>query len=187
MGRKGGNGAAMMYSQLNAEERFLIASLRTYGISLPQIAVVLKRHRSTVWREVRRNCAPYDGGYRSERAHERAGARRKRSRRNRRFGRPELSRVEQLLRKKWSPEQIAGHLRRNRELSISHETIYQHVWRDLRAGGSLHLHLRQNRKRQFRKRYRSYDSRGRLAGKRHISERPAAVVRKQKQNRTLGD
>ena len=52
----------MMYSQLNAGERFLIASLRTYGITLPQIAVILNRHRSTVWREVRRNAAPYDGG-----------------------------------------------------------------------------------------------------------------------------
>jgi transposase, IS30 family len=164
-----------IYCQLNAEERFTIASLRMYGISVPQIAAVIKRHRSTVWREVRRNCAPYDGGYRSARAHERAGARRKRSRRNRRFGPAELKQVEQLLQKKWSPEQIAGHLRKAGELRISHETIYQHVWRDLRAGGSLHLHLRQNRKRRFRKRYRSYDSRGRLAGKRHISERPAVI------------
>jgi hypothetical protein len=66
MGRKGGRGAAMMYRQLNAQERFTtIASLRTLGISLPEIAAVLKRHRSTVWREVGRNCAPYDGGYRS--------------------------------------------------------------------------------------------------------------------------
>ena len=37
-------------------------------------------------------------------------------------------------------------------------------------------HLRGARKRRFRKRYRSYDSRGRLAGKRHISERPAQVL-----------
>ena len=49
-----------------------------------------------------------------------------------------------------------------------------HVWRDLRNGGSLHTHLRGARK-QRRKRYRSYASRGRLAGKRMIHERPAAV------------
>jgi len=47
-----------------------------------------------------------------------------------------------------------------------------HVWREKRAGGELWRHLRQAGK-QRRKRYGAYDSRGRLAGKRHISERPA--------------
>lgn len=164
----------MRYHQLGAEERFLIAALRVQGVSLPGIAAVLKRHRSTVWREVRRNAATYDGFYRSARAHERAGARRKRSRRNLRFGCAELGRVEELLKAKWSPEQVAGHLRRAGELAISHETIYRHIWRDLRAGGTLHAHLRSARK-QCRKRYGRYDSRGRLAGKRMISERPASV------------
>jgi hypothetical protein len=32
------------------------------------------------------------------------------------------------------------------ELAISHETIYRHVWRDLKAGGTLHAHLRCARK-----------------------------------------
>ncbi len=165
----------MNYQQLSAEERFLIAAFRSQGEALPEIARVLGRHRSTIWREVRRNCAPYDGGYRSRRAHQRAHARRWRSRRNQQFGKAELGRVEELLRQEWSPEQVAGYLRRQGELSISHETIYRHVWRDLAAGGTLHLHLRGARK-QCRKRYGRYDSRGRLAGKRMISERPAGVA-----------
>ena len=165
---------SMNYHQLTAEERFLIAALRTHWIGIPEIAAILGRHRSTVWRELQRNAAPYDGGYRSARAHERAGARRKRSRRNSRFGSSEFARVEALLKEKWSPEQIAGHLERSGELAISHETIYRHVWRDFHRGGLLHRQLRGARK-QARKRYRSYDSRGRLAGKRHISEHPAAV------------
>jgi IS30 family transposase len=86
--------------------------------------------------------------------------------------------VEELLREEWSPEQVAGYLGRTRQLSISHETIYRHVWRDLKAGGSLHAHLRGARK-QCRKRYGRYDSRGRLAGKRMIGERPAVVERRQ--------
>ena len=162
------------YHQLSAEERVQIATLRYQNFSLPQIARALGRHRSTIWREVQRNRAPYDGGYRSARAHERAVARRKRSRRNQQFGRAELSRVETLLRQQWSPEQVAGYLRGQGEFSISHETIYRHVWRDLRRGGNLHLQLRGAPK-QRRKRYGRYDSRGRLAGKRHISERPAVV------------
>lgn len=164
----------MKYQQLSAEERFLIAALRAHWISIPDIAAVLNRHRSTVWRELKRNAAPYDGGYRSARAHERAGARRKRSRRNRHFIPEQLARVEALLKEKWSPEQIAGFLRKAGEFSISHETIYRHVRRDRTRGGSLHRHLRGAAK-QARKRYRSRDFRGRLAGKRHISERPAAA------------
>ncbi len=69
---------------------------------------------------------------------------------------------------------MAGHLRAQGEFSISHETIYRHGWRDLRRGGSLHVQMRAARK-QRRKRYGRYDSQGRLAGKRHLSERPAAV------------
>lgn len=57
---------------------------------------------------------------------------------------------------------------------MSHETIYQYIWRDKAAGGQLWRHLRQASKRR-RKRYNAYDSRGRLAGKRHISERPKIV------------
>lgn len=168
----------MSYRQLSAEERVQIATLRYQSFSLPRIAQVLGRHRSTIWREIRRNRAPYDGGYRSARAHERTGARRKRSRRNQQFGQVQLARVESLLREQWSPEQIAGHLKRGGEFAISHETIYRHVWRDHRAGGSLYHHLRGAYK-QRRKRYGRYDSRGRLAGKRHISERPASVESRQ--------
>jgi IS30 family transposase len=78
------------------------------------------------------------------------------------------------LREKWSPEQVSGRLRTERQLLISHETIYRHIWADKRAGGTLHTHLRGARK-KCRKRYGHYDSRGRLAGKRLISERPAIV------------
>ena len=164
----------MKYHQLNAEERIVIATLHRQGLPLGRIAQELQRHRSTVWRELERNRSPYDGWYRSARAHERAVARRRRSRRNQQFEPAHLARVEHLLRAQWSPEQVAGHLRRHGEFRISHETIYRHIWRDHRAGGTLHQQLRGARK-QRRKRYGRYDSRGRLAGKRLIGERPAAV------------
>jgi IS30 family transposase len=155
----------------------VLAALRTLGLSQAEIARELGRHRSTVGRELKRNCAPYDGGYRSRRAHQRAHARRYRSRRNSQFDRAQWGRVEELLREEWSPEQVSGYLGRTKELAISHETIYRHVWRDWKAGGTLHAHLRGARK-QCRKRYGRYDSRGRLAGKRMIGERPAVVERR---------
>lgn len=170
----------MNYRQLNAEERSVLAALRTLGLSNAEIARQLGRHRSTVGRELQRNAAPHDGWYRSRRAHQRAHARRWRSRRNSQFGAAEWTRVETLLRQEWSPEQVAGYLGRQGELTISHETIYRHIWRDRERGGSLHLHLRCAQK-QCRKRYGRHASRGRLAGKRMIGERPAAI---EKRNRT---
>jgi IS30 family transposase len=85
--------------------------------------------------------------------------------------------VERKLKEDWSPEQISGHLRLHGELSISHETIYIHVWRDKEAGGHLYRHLRCSPKLR-RKRHNSYDSRGRLAGKRHLSERPPHIEKR---------
>ncbi|CAN5647562.1 hypothetical protein BH23GEM9_BH23GEM9_32810 [soil metagenome] len=70
--------------------------------------------------------------------------------------------------------QIAGRLRRDKLLAINHETIYRYIWYDKRLGGSLYLLLRGSRKKKW-KRYRSYDSRGRMRGKRLISERPAGA------------
>jgi len=85
--------------------------------------------------------------------------------------------VRKLLRKKWSPEQIVGYLRKNYQRCFSHETLYQYIWRNKALGGNLWTHLRCAQK-QRRKRYRAYDSRGRLATKRHISERPKSVEAK---------
>ena len=132
----------MSYRQLTAEERVIIATLHGQGFSDASIGKELGRHRGTVWRELARNRTPHGGFHRVRRAHERTVARRRRSRRNAHFGPTELARVDTLLRGQWSPEQVSGHLRRAGELSISHETIYRHVWRDRRAGGGLHEHLR---------------------------------------------
>jgi IS30 family transposase len=164
----------MTYCQLTSGERYMLAALRKQGFNQSEIARSLDRHRSTISREVRRNSSRLDGHYRPSKAQERTQGRRSRSRRNLRFTAQDFAQVDELLCQQWSPEQVAGHLDRVGRLNISHETIYRHVWRDKREGGLLYTHLRGARKRR-RKRYGSYDSRGRLAGKRPISERPAAV------------
>ena len=164
----------MTYRQLSPEERYMLAALRRQGLNQTQIAHSMGRHRSTICREVGRNSTRADGRYRAFTAQERTQGRRSRSRRNLRFSAEDFALVDGLLCRQWSPEQVSGHLRLMNLLSISHETIYRHIWRDKRRGGALYTHLRGARKRR-RKRYGAYDSRGRLAGKRHISERPASV------------
>ena len=163
-----------MYPQITAAERYTLGTLRQLGYSAAAIARVLGRHRSTIGREVHRNATRHDGTYRPQLANWYASSRRSRSRRNQRFTATDWAQVHARLREQWSPEQVAGRLRGEQLLRISHETIYRHIWADKRAGGSLHTHLRGARK-QRRKRYGQYDSRGRLAGKRGIAERPAIV------------
>lgn len=154
-------------------------------MSMTEIARLIGRHRSTIYREVARNRGK-DGKYRCSRAQEQTNGRRRRSRRNLHFARSELAVVEHYLRQDWSPEQISGTLAREGRLRISHETIYRHVWRDKKAGGDLHKHLR-GRQKLRRKRYGSRDNRGRLAGKRHITERPISADNRSRYGHWEGD
>jgi IS30 family transposase len=163
----------MKYRQITSGERYAIAALRRRGLSAREIATELGRAHTTIAREIRRNSCN-DGGYRPFKASHRTRGRRSRSRRNAHFKATDYAIVERYLALDWSPEQVSGFLKVEGILSISHETIYVHVWRDKAFGGSLWRHLRQAGKKR-RKRYGAYDSRGRIAGKRHISERPAAV------------
>ena len=138
----------MTYRQLSPAERYMLAALRRQGLNQAEIARPPGRHRSTVCREVRRNSTRADGHYRACTAQERANGRRSRSRRNRRFTAEDFALIDELLRRQWSPEQVAGYLGRQGLLSISHETIYRHVWTDKRGGGALYTHLRGARKRR---------------------------------------
>lgn len=163
----------MSYHQITPEERHTISILRRQHHTVDQIARYLQRHRSTIYREFKRNKCN-DGRYRIYKACRRARVKRSKSRRNLHFSKQDFRPVRALLRKKWSPEQVSGFLKLINALSISHETIYKYIWADKKQGGSLYKYLRGARK-NCRKRYRSYDSRGRVSNKRHISERPKSV------------
>ena len=165
----------MTYAQITLHERYAISLLRKQGLRPAEIARQLGRHRCTIGREVRRNAWREDGRtYRAGKAQGYTNRRRRNSRRNTQFTLDDWARVEAVLREDFSPEQVVGWFARYKILAISHETIYRYIWLDMKRGGTLHVHLRRANK-PFRKRYGAYDSRGRLAGKRHISTRPAGA------------
>jgi IS30 family transposase len=167
------------YHQITPAERYTLATLRRQvpALSAAAIARLMQRDRSTIVREIARNSSPHDGGYRPWRAQEMTNGRRSRSRRNSHFREADWELVVGLLRERLSPDQISGRLARERQFEISYESIYRFIRRDKKRGGQLFRLLRQSRNR--RKRHRGRDKRGRLPGKRHISERPAAVELRQ--------
>jgi IS30 family transposase len=164
------------YRQLSEEERRLLSHHHQDGMSISLIAKVLNRHRSTIYREFQRN-EHHNGHhayYTPSKAQEKAMGRRSKPRRHSHFSDTAWRLVEQYIRINWSPEQVANSIFKSHQIAICHETIYRHIYNEKKNGGNLYMHLR-HRSRKRRKRYRSKDSRGRLAGKRMITERPESI------------
>jgi IS30 family transposase len=149
--------------------------------SLRVIAARLGRAPSTISREVNRN-----GGlrhYRASRADQAAWDRAQRPKPCKLASEPELSRlVAGKLRAHWSPEQIAGWLKRtypeHENRQVSHETIYRTLF--IQARGALKKELQQHLRSQRairRSRHASHkgEGRGQIPNTVSIRERPAAV------------
>ena len=165
--------ASLKYRQLSQEERYIITALLKTHVSLSDIARTLGRSKSTISRELRRNLRP-SGHYAAFVAHSYATARRKRVRRGSSFTPEQWRIVLHLIKLDYSPEQASDIISQFFGFSISHETIYLYLLYDKKKGGTIYKHLRNVPKRR-RKRYNSYDSRGRLAGKRMIEDRPIEI------------
>src|SRR5690606_5910136 len=102
------------YSQIDLDERRKIERWRHAGVSVEIIAEKLGRHRSTIFRELKRNAfedaeMPELGGYFCVAANGKAKERRSRHRKLERHPTLRQSIIERL-RRGWSPEQIAGRL-----------------------------------------------------------------------------
>ncbi len=165
------------YKQLTREQRYQIYALLKAGHKQSEIARLINFHKSTVSRELRRNRG--QKGYRPKQAHQFALNRRKKA--WYRIAASTWILIEALTRQEWSPEQVSDWLKDNYDLQISHEWIYQYILMDKQAGGDLHRHLRCQKKR--RKRYGSYDRRGKIKNRVSIDQRPAIVDTRQR----LGD
>src|SRR5687767_1005335 len=143
------------YQQLTLEQRYQISALKQAGFRNSAIAREIGVDNSTIGRELKRNRSKR--GYRPKRAQALALERR-RGKVKPRISPRTWREVERDLCRQWSPEQIAGRRRLEGAQRVSHERIYQHIYRDKRAGGLLYLNLRCQKRR--RKRYGSYSRRG---------------------------
>ncbi len=163
----------MNYKQLAREQRYQIYALKKAGQNQSQMALVVGCHKSTISRELRRNCG--QRGY-YPRLADKAAHQRHRAAYHPRITAETWQQVELLLGQQWSPEQITGRLKLERLPSVSHERIYVYIYADKRRGGTLHSHLRSQKKQ--RKRYSGYIRRGQIPNRVSIEERPKIVATK---------
>lgn len=156
----------MTYTHLTQNERYQISILSRADHNQNEIARLLKRHPSTISRELSRNKGLR--GYRPRQAQQLCEVRAINSRNAPSIAPEVWAAAKAELHLQHSPEQIAA------RLPVSHETLYRRVYADKREGGDLWRHLRCQKQR--RKRYASgQNRRGKILGRRPISQRAASV------------
>lgn len=168
-------------NHLSLAEREEISRGLSAGLSMRTIAQQLDRSPSTISREIARNggCRQYRASIADEKAWERAR-------------RPKLCHLAQNVRlqrivstklaQDWSPEQIAGWLKRcypdDELMCVSHETIYKSLFVQSRGvlKKELQRHLRTKRPfRQSKKHNNRGSRRGQIIDGISISDRPASI------------
>jgi IS30 family transposase len=166
---------------LTLAEREEISRGVVTGQSFRSMAASLGRSPSTISREIRRN-----GGrrrYRANKADQAAWDRAHRPKTCKLVENPALSLiVARKLKQRWSPEQIAGWLKKtypeDENYQVSHEIIYRSLYVQARGALKKELvkHLRTRRTmRRSRHGNRSGEGQGQIKDMVRISERPAAV------------
>ena len=161
------------YHHLTYDQRCQIYALKKSGMSQNQIAKQIDATQSTISKELKRNSGQKN--YRYKQAHAKAYERRYVANSGtKKLTNQLLFKVEKMLATKMSPEQISGRLLKNENIQISHESIYQHIWKDKKSGGKLYLNLRQQGKKR-NKRGEKKAGRGLIPDRIGIELRPAIV------------
>ena len=166
---------------LTGSEREEISRGVVAGQSIRSIAASLERAPSTVSREIDRN-----GGRRCYRANQADAAAWNRAHRPKTCKLAQHRRLARIvakqLQRKWSPQQIAGWLKRkyphDENHRVSHETIYRSLFIQTRGALKKELlgHLRRTRAmRRSRHHTQKTGDHGRITDTVSISERPASV------------
>ena len=174
----------MNYKQLTEQERYQIYIMKQAGQSQQEIAILLERSPSTISRELRRNQGLR--GYRPAQAQRLSDERRSTAHKARKVTEPVKDLIETLIRQELSPQQVVDYLKRRKKVTLHHETVYRLIYDDKAQGGDLYNHLRIASK-PYRKRYGTYDRRGRIKNRTCIEQRPAVVDRRNRIGDWEGD
>ncbi len=152
----------MQYKHLTIEEREKIQELLWQQSSICSIAMALSRSPSSISREINKNLDSIGRRrYLPRAAHERALIKRKSRGRTERLKNEQIrDYVVKKLKRRWSPEQISGRMKKDIGEHVSHEAIYQYIYAQIHRNGcgelkpgreDLRLCLRYKRKRRMPK------------------------------------
>ena len=166
-------------AHITKEQRYTIEVLLTKGNTQEFIAKIIGKHKSVISREISRNKDKRNGKYSSCLAQRKYEKRVKEKPKKIRFTDEVKTKVNELLKEDYSPEQIAGYCKKENIECVSHERIYQHIWANKKDGGNLHEHLRRQG-RKYRKRGNKKDTRGIIKDRVDIDERPEIVEKKER-------
>ena len=161
-------------AHITNEQRYTINCMLDQDLKPIEIARLIKKDKSVISREIKRNSDQRSGVYKSDLAQRKYQKRLKEKPKHLKFTSPLKIIVEGLLRKDYSPEQVVGVLKKENKGTVSIERIYQHIWSDKKKGGDLYTHLRRQG-RKYRKRGSAKYSRGRIKNRISIEQRPQIV------------
>ena len=160
------------YTHLSMRERCLIAIFLDMDAKIVAIATRSGRHRSTIYREIKRN--KQGSRYMPGIAHQLAGQRHPCPPSKLQLNSALNQYVLKGLKKGWSPEQISGRMKADKmNFFICHESIYRYIYKNKNLGLYKLLPKRKN-KRISRSSQNPLKNRHQLA-RRNISLRPADV------------
>lgn len=178
----------MSYNHLNADDRVKLEAWREDRVSNGEIARRLNCHVSTIGRELARNGDAYSGWYAGRKAEKIRCKRRRDVNKlvhSKLLADSKLARyAEKKLHDHWSPEQIAGRLKRMKKetkdssrQTISHERIYEWVYDERRDLIPL---LRHSKKRRHRRKNgtKQREKRREEEKKRRIDTRPKVIEKR---------
>ena len=165
----------MAYTHISKEQRYKIQAYLGIDMSQKDIAGLLGKSESAISREVSSNSYP-DGRYMAEHADKIFRQRRKDGKRQTKKlvkDRKLRRAVLRLLKKKKSPEQIAGRRKRLKKPYVVHQTIYNYIYEERPDLGK---YLRRKRN-KYRRRHgtQEREKAREEAKKRRIDSRPAVV------------
>ena len=160
------------YKHLSDEERYYIEVENKKGTSQSQIAKSLSRSQSSISRELKRNTG--QRGYRHKQAGRLCQERHSKKNKATKLNLDIKEKIKERLDQDWSPEQIAGDLKRKGVISLHHETIYKFISSDKKNGGQLYLKLH-HKKKPYRKRYKTDNSCSGIPNRVDIDQRPKEV------------
>ena len=176
----------MAYKRISFEERSSIFKLLNLGLSQKEIACKLKRASSSICDELHRfkKIKQYCPTQAQLDAEKKRLFRRKKTLLKENI---ELQRrVESRLLRGWSPEQISGYFKKEKSGQISHETIYQYIYK---SEGSKREELISclRRKKKRRKRKSSHERRSSIRNIVSIHDRSKSALDRQSVGHWEGD